>query len=620
MQPSEEIKSRLDIVDVIRDYIQLQAAGGNFRARCPFHQEKSPSFMVSPEKQIFHCFGCSKGGDVFTFVQEIEGISFIEAIRLLAPKAGVTLKQEDPKTYSQRNRVLDILEISRKYFNKVLMDAGTAKKAREYLEKRGLTEDTIEEWQIGYSQDSWDDLINILKGRGFKDEEIFLSGMSVKKEETGRYYNRFRGRIMFPINDVNGSTVAFTARVSPEKEATEQMGKYINSPQTLVFDKSKILFGLDRAKVSVKNQDYAILVEGQMDVITAHQNGFRNVVASSGTALTKEQVNLLKRFSNNIALAFDMDKAGIMAADRGIRETLQAGMNIKIIEVPNGKDPDECIKNDLEGWKNSLINAKQMMQYYFDQTFTGLNIRKMEDVNKAQNKLLPMIAILPNKIEQDFWISKFSQITNSNESGVREELSKLLQRNNQDNYQERNQPEIKTIEKVSRTREDQLSELVLSFVFKFPYLFEYLTNNLPIEFLAGKENKAIYKKLIFYYNNYINNQESSGEFEYSKFRNWLANEKEAKNKIEIDNQLKLAEKLVLLIDKELAGLDDENAKTSLIGMLKDLKVIHLKNKMKEVERMIVQLEENSDIDTEDEINGLMNELKSLSDELKKYNT
>ncbi|MBU4216960.1 DNA primase [Candidatus Parcubacteria bacterium] len=613
MQPSEEIKSRLDIVDVIRDYIQLQAAGGNFRARCPFHQEKSPSFMVSPEKQIFHCFGCSKGGDVFSFVQEIEGITFIEALRLLAPKAGVTLKQEDPKTYSKRNRILDILDISRKYYHKVLMDSKAAEKARDYLEKRGLTEDTIEEWQVGYSQDSWDDLINILKERGFKDEEIFASGMSVKKEETGRYYNRFRGRIMFPINDVNANTVAFTARVSPEKEATEKMGKYINSPQTDVYDKSKVLFGLDKAKVTVKNQDYAILVEGQMDVITAHQNGFRNVVASSGTALTKEQLNLLKRFSNNIALAFDMDKAGIMAADRGIRETLREGMNIKIIEVPNGKDPDECIKNDLDGWVGALKNAKQMMQYYFDQTFTGLNISKIENIKKAQEKLLPIIAILPNKIERDFWISKFSQITNSDESVVREELSKILKNSEGNQYQDRNQVEVRKLENVSRTREDQLSQLLLSFAFKFPYLFEYLINNLPIEHLSGQENKAIYKKLIFYYNNNINNQETSSEFEYFEFRNWLLSDKEAKNQIEIENQLKLAEKLVLLIDKEFTGLDDENAKEGLIGMLKDLKAIHRKNKMKEIERMIVQLEANTDIDSEDEINGLMNELKYLSE-------
>lgn len=613
MQPSEEIKSRLDIVDVIRDYIQLQAAGGNFRARCPFHQEKSPSFMVSPEKQIFHCFGCSKGGDVFSFVQEVEGITFVEALRLLAPKAGVVLKQEDPKTYSKRNRILDILEISRKYYHKVLMDSKAAAKARDYLEKRGLTEDTIEEWQIGYSQDSWDDLINILKERGFKDDEIFASGMSVKKEETGRYYNRFRGRIMFPINDVNANTVAFTARVSPEKEATEKMGKYINSPQTAVYDKSKVLFGLDKAKVTVKNQDYAILVEGQMDVITAHQAGFRNVVASSGTALTTEQTNLLKRFSNNIALAFDMDKAGIMAADRGIRETLRAGMNIKIIEVPNGKDPDECIKNDLDGWVNALKGAKQMMQYYFDQTFAGLNVSKIENIKKAQEKLLPIIAILPNKIERDFWISKFSQITNSDESVVREELSKVLKSSEGNNYQERNNIEIKKVENVSRTREEQLSQLLLSFAFKFPYLFEYLINNLPIEHLSGKDNKAIYKKLIFYYNNNINNQETSSEFEYFEFRNWLLSDKEAKNQIEIENQLKLAEKLVLLIDKEFAGLDDENAKEGLIGMLKDLKTINKKNKMKEIERMIVQLEANTDIDSEDEINGLMNELKYLSE-------
>jgi DNA primase len=356
-----------------------------------------------------------------------------------------------------------------------------------------------------------------------------------------------------------------------------------------------------------------------MDVITAHQNGFRNVVASSGTALGKEQINLLKRFSNNITLAFDADKAGVMAADRGIRETLQAGMNIKIIEIPNGKDPDECIKNDLNSWIDALKKAKQMMQYYFDQTFADLNISKIENIKKAQEKLLPIISILPNKIERDFWISKFSQITNSNESVVREELLKILQNSTQVNYQEKNNKTIKKIENISRTREEQLSQLLLSFIIKFPHLFDYLINNLNVEVISGKENKAIYKKLIFYYNNHINNQETPSEFEYFKFRDWLLSEKEAKNKIEIENQLKLAEKLVLLIDREFIKLENENAKERLIEILKDLKLIHLKNKMKEIERMIVQLEANSGIDTEDEINSLMYELKSLSIELKTYN-
>ena len=224
MQPSEEIKSRLDIVDIIRDYIPLKATGANFRALCPFHNEKSPSFMVSPEKQIFHCFGCGEGGDIFSFVMKIEGVDFIGALRILAPKAGVQLKKQNPQLMSLRNKLLDILDISKKYYNQNLLENNNSKNAREYLKQRGLKIETIKEWEIGYSNDGWDNVINFLKQKGFNDNEIFQSGMSVKSNNGDRYYDRFRGRIMFPINNVNGNTVAFSARVS-RKRSRRKNGK-----------------------------------------------------------------------------------------------------------------------------------------------------------------------------------------------------------------------------------------------------------------------------------------------------------------------------------------------------------------------------------------------------------
>jgi len=251
LQPSEEIKARLNIVDVIRDYMPLRAAGINFRARCPFHNEKTPSFMISPEKQIWHCFGCSKGGDIFAFIMEIEGVDFAGALRILAPKAGVALTKQDPKLVSEKNRVLDVLDLARKYFHKVLLESSVAANARNYLHKRGLDDSGLEEWQVGYSPDSWDTTYKFLRSKGYTEKEIFAAGLSVKSTNQPGYYDRFRGRIMFPITDANGNTVAFTARVSPEKEATETMGKYINSPQTMVYDKSKILFGWNKAKTAL---------------------------------------------------------------------------------------------------------------------------------------------------------------------------------------------------------------------------------------------------------------------------------------------------------------------------------------------------------------------------------
>ena len=322
MNQAEEIKSKLDIVEVIREYVQLKPVGVNFTARCPFHRERTPSFVVSPERQIWRCFGCGKGGDVFSFVMEIEGLNFIEALRQLAPKAGVQLRSYNPQETSRRNRLLDAADLAAKYYHKVLLETPEAAGARQYLQQRGLKPETIAEWQIGYSRESWDDLFNFLKAKGFSEQEIFLAGLSVKKEQGVGYYNRFRGRIMFPINDAAGNPVGFSARVSPEREATERMGKYINSPQTQIYDKSKILFGLDKAKNFIREAETAMVVEGQMDALSSHQAGFKNAVASSGTALSGDQIKLLKRYADNVLFAFDVDTAGQIAAERGIEQAL----------------------------------------------------------------------------------------------------------------------------------------------------------------------------------------------------------------------------------------------------------------------------------------------------------
>jgi len=621
MQPSEEIKSRLDIVDVLRDYIQLHQAGSNFKARCPFHNEKTPSLMVSPEKQIWHCFGCGKGGDIFSFIQEYEGISFVDALKLLAPKAGVVLQKQDAKNSSQRIRVLQILELSRKYYHKVLTDSRVAESARKYLIKRGLTDEVIEEWQIGYSPDSWDDLIKILKERGYNDKEIFLSGMSISKEGTSRFYNRFRGRIMFPINDVNANTVGFSARISPEKEQGEVMGKYINSPQTLVYDKSKILFGLDKSKVSIKNSDLAIIVEGQMDVITAHQNGFRNVVASSGTALTQEQIKLIKRFTNNISLAFDVDTAGVAAAERGIKEALQAGMSIKVIEVPKGKDPDECIRENPTEWKSAVDRAKYMMDYYLEKIFSNLNPTDVRDMGIAANKIFPIILMLNNKIEQDFWISKFSQIINRNEESVREMLNFYAKNSTKKTPTVNSE---KHVEKKNNqlSREEYLSEILLSFLLNYPFFIEYSLNNIQLEQIIGETNKNLYKKIIFYYN-YINNilvseLDNGSNFDFNQFKNWLNNDPEIKNRNEIQNQLNALDRLVLLIDKEFGQFNSEiEIKNEIVGIVQGLKKNNILNRMRKIEREIYLLEKNNSGVNEERILSLMEEMKILSEDLKR---
>ena len=446
MDQKDEIKSRLDLVEIIREYVPLKAVGINFQARCPFHREKTPSFVVSPERQIWKCFGCGKGGDVFSFVMEMEGLNFIESLRQLAPKAGVQLKRQNPREVSQRNNSLDIMDLAVKYYHKVLTETENAKPALKYLRDRGLSDDTIEQWQIGYSRDSWDDILNFLKNKGFSEQEIFLSGLIVKKENANSYYDRFRGRVMFPINDYNGNPVAFSARVSPQREAVEKMGKYINSPQSPIYDKSRILFGLDKAKQFIREEDKVIIVEGQMDAISSHQAGTKNVVASSGTALSTEQVKLLKRYTDNFLFSFDVDAAGELATNRGgdvarefvnkeqlteaedkfgrikkyVDPTLSHDVNIKIIQVPGGKDPDECIRNNPEDWKKAINYAISVMDYYFDKTFTNLDLSDISNKKKAAAKLLKVASNIQNIIEQDTWVRKLAEKLNVNEQSLRE--------------------------------------------------------------------------------------------------------------------------------------------------------------------------------------------------------
>ena len=623
MDQVEEIKSRLDIVEIIREYVPLKPAGINFRALCPFHREKTPSFIVSPNKQIWHCFGCGRGGDIFSFLMEIEGLGFAEVLRNLAPRAGVTLKRQDPKLTSQRNRLLDIMETAVNYYHKALEEE-EAKSVRQYLAGRGLKEETIESWQIGYSPDSWDDLINLLKGKGYTENEIFLAGLSTKKDNSSKFYNRFRNRIMFPIFDINGAAVAFSARVRPEKEGEEKMGKYINSPATMIYDKSRILFGLDKAKMAIKNEDLAIIVEGQMDIITAHQNNFKNVVASSGTALTSEQIRLLKRYTNNIALGFDMDQAGQMAADRGVREAMSQEMNIKIIIIPSGKDPDECLRNNPEEWAEALTQAKPIMEYYFDKIFAGLNLEEVGDKRLAVKEILPILAKLGNKIEQDFWLKKLAEKIEVEENLLRETLINLGKKESR--RPATLEPENKSGDQRSRpSREEMLSELMLALGIRFPGLLVYIVDHIQPDQVFGSANKLFYKDLIIYYNNIIGSENEAVEAEiglkvsYDGLKNWLGENfspsvsPDPSASGEGSSQLKLLDRLVLLGDKDFYDLDEEKARGETIKIIMALKRYYLIRRMKEIEKTIAHCEAEGEGEKAGE---LMEELKILSDEMR----
>ena len=303
----EEIKSRLNIADIIGEYIRLDKAGANYRARCPFHNEKTPSFMVSAEKQIWHCFGCQKGGDIFGFVMEIEGLDFKETLKLLAEKAGVALKKTDFKAESKKTRTLEILELATKFYETQLWSGAGKIKILNYLKDRGLQKESIKEFRLGYAPAGWRNILTFLIGRGYSAQEIEKTGLLVKKDN-GDFYDRFRDRIIFPIADPMGKVVGFSARVAPGGD--ESQAKYVNTPESEVYHKSKALYGIDKAKGEIKSKNFALLVEGNMDVVAAAQAGIKNTVAVSGTALTPDQINIVKRYTNNLKMFFDMDKAG----------------------------------------------------------------------------------------------------------------------------------------------------------------------------------------------------------------------------------------------------------------------------------------------------------------------
>ncbi|UMX48214.1 MAG: DNA primase [Candidatus Nealsonbacteria bacterium DGGOD1a] len=424
--PIEEIKSRLDIVDIVGQYLKLRKTGANFSALCPFHSEKSGSFFVSPARQTWRCFGCQKSGDIFTFIQEIEGVEFGDALRILAAKAGVELKRQTREAVemkTERQRLYDVCELASRFFEKQLEASAIGKKAKEYLLGRGLSEKSISMWRIGYSPDAWQGLHDFLASEGYTDAEIIAAGLA-GSGNGGRVYDRFRGRIMFPIFDFNSQVVGFGGRIFENKSKDDSKGsaaealakavgvkeaKYLNTTNTLLYDKSRILYGLDRAKLAIRKSNACVLVEGYTDVIMSAQAGVENVAASSGTALTAMQLKMIKRFTDNIVLGYDMDIAGDTANRRGIDLALAQGFNVSVARPPfEGKDPADVIAQSPEEWRKAVANTRTIMDFYFDRAFAADDKNTPQGRKKIVGFVLPVIKMIPNAVEQAYWLQKIA--------------------------------------------------------------------------------------------------------------------------------------------------------------------------------------------------------------------
>lgn len=421
----EEIKNKLNIVDVVGSYVKLSKTGINYRGVCPFHSEKGPSFFVSPARQMWHCFGCGEGSSVFDFVMKIEGVEFGDALKILAAKAGVELKRENPQLRTERARLYEICDLACSFFEKQLGNSAYGKEAEEYLLKRGIKDESIKKWRLGYSPDTWQGLSDFLVGRGYAREEIVKAGLAVQSEKGNNPYDRFRGRIIFPIFDLNSQVIGFGARVFKDADKKET-AKYINTPQTLLYDKSNVLYGINYAKLAIRRNSRCVLTEGYTDAIMCHQAGFDNTVAVSGTALTPRHLASLKRYTDNLLLAFDMDLAGDNATKRGINLAESQGFNIKVIDTYSGaKDPAEIILDNPENWKTSVEKARTIMDYYFDSAFTKLDRNNPQDKKEIGKIVLPAIKRIQNKIEQSYWVQKLAEKLSVNHEAVLEELRNI---------------------------------------------------------------------------------------------------------------------------------------------------------------------------------------------------
>ncbi len=483
----QDIKDRLDIAEVLGGYIQLKKAGTNFKAPCPFHNEKTPSLMISSQKQIWHCFGCGEGGDIFGFIMRYENMSFPEALRFLADKAGVVVpERRDPGIpQDEKERLIRINTFAAKYYNQLLEKSTAAKQARDYLEKRGLTTQTISRWQIGYAPDDFHALEEALAKKSVTIQDLVKAGVSVKNER-GQMYDRFRNRITFPIVTYTGEIVGFSARTL---SSDPNQAKYINSPETIIYNKSRVLFGLYHAREAIRQNDNAVVVEGQMDCISLHQAGFQNTVATSGTAMTTEHLKVLGRMTKNLIFCFDADSAGDRATRRAGELALAAGFRTKVVVLPQGKDPDELVQAGAALWQDALNSAVWFIDLYLDRA-AQLASGSVEQIKYVSENIAPLLSNLTDVLEQDHYVRKLVDGFGLTESVVRKFLRGTTTGVSQTTVIESHSSDIQAENQVS------LEKLVLGGVLAYPEFLDVIREDIIIEDFSHEGVRNIISLLV----------------------------------------------------------------------------------------------------------------------------
>ncbi|MDI6792197.1 MAG: DNA primase [bacterium] len=479
----DEVRNRTDIVDLISEYVALKKAGKNYLARCPFHVEKTPSFTVSQTKQIFYCFGCGVGGDVFNFLMKMDGLNFPEALERLAQRAGVNLPragQADSKALSEREILYKINSAACLFYQKALKTPEGAK-ARDYLIRRGFNENLVEQFKLGYAPAGWDRLRNYLLREKFSLEMVAKSGLVVKKEETNSYYDRFRGRLVFPITDIQNRIIGFGARV-----LDDSLPKYINSPESPIYSKGKNLYGLREAREAIRQKEKVIIVEGYTDLLACHQYGITHVIATLGTALTTDQVKILGRYAQEAIIIFDPDTAGVAASLRGLDLVIEGGLNVKVVSLPAGLDPADLLtRKGPDAFRSELERAVGLLDYRLATTLNQYDTSRAEGKAKVVDSLLPFLVMVSNAIKRDEFIRKLAETLNLDETLIRTEAIR---------FQEKQKGVIKDyIKKEEKRGRDMEREIICLTLQDRDALTQVKKNLSPDDFFNSDCRKAIVK-------------------------------------------------------------------------------------------------------------------------------
>lgn len=591
MDPIDQIKQKIDIADLIGEYITLKKAGQNFKGLCPFHGEKTPSFVVSPERQVWHCFGCQKGGDHFSFIEDIEGIGFSESLKFLAEKAGIKLVStpfRDQKD-AQKNTLYEINHITAQYYNFLLTKHKVGTKALEYLTKeRDVNEKLLQTFTLGYAPNSFDALtMYLIKKKGYDRKLVLEAGVTT--ERNGRLFDFFRNRIIFPIQDARSNIIGFSGRVFGEENANSP--KYINTRETLIYKKSYSLFGINFTKDAIKKEGKAILMEGEFDVLSSIANGISNVVAIKGTALTEEQINLLKRFTRKIVFCFDTDIAGIEAQKRSIQLIEAEGISSAVVIPPHGKDPDELLRTNPAEFKVALKHEKSVYDFVIDQALKEEDKKSAEGKKSILSKTLPLISSIENEIIKEHYIKKLANSIDSSFESVAAEIDKIPQQR------------VKTVASIAhivKSREEALEQHLLALILQSdnPYEALVLSESLiKAEHFQTGAYKKVFEKLTEYFKHENN-------FDTKAFGSSLSDE--------------LSHAFDLSYLKPLPKFESNIARTKeLERTIYEIVKLYLKRKLKELAEKMKDLEDSKE---DGEIEKIQKKFAETAEELKRISS